>query len=89
MNQAFEQYLIKQGYSQYTKSGHPSTVYDYQKRVLKVCEYEHTDLPGLASMIDSIVVEYDVGGKKEELGHKSHNAIINALRAFRGFVHSN
>ena len=38
MIEGFENYLIKEGYSQYTPSGNPSTVYDYCRRVERVCE---------------------------------------------------
>ena len=37
----FERYLISKGYSQTTPSGNPSTVYDYIKRIDKICKFEH------------------------------------------------
>ena len=37
MLEKFMKYLIQQGYSEYTPSGNPSTVYDYAKRIQKIC----------------------------------------------------
>ena len=89
MKKQFEQYLIDNNYKQFTPSGNPSTVYDYIKRIDKDCEWEQCSWPELAGKIDSAVKSYDAGGAKEELGHKSHNAVICALRVFKSFVHSN
>lgn len=86
MKNQFEKYLINQGYSLTTPSGNPSTVYDYQKRIDKVCEWENCSWETLALNISVIVVLYDVGGAKEELGNKSHRAVINALKQFKNFV---
>ena len=40
MLENFKQYLIEQGYSEFTPSGNPSTAYDYMKRVEKICDRE-------------------------------------------------
>ena len=85
MKDQFKAYLIKQGYSVTTPSGNPSTVYDYVKRIDKVCEWEYSTWKELAQNIDSIVIKYDVGGKKEHLGNKSHKAVINALKRYAEF----
>ena len=71
MRDRFKEYLILQGYKTVTPSGKPSTVSDYLKRIDKVCEYEHMTYEVLASNIDHIVSEYDVGGPKEALGKVS------------------
>ncbi len=89
MKEQFKAYLIDQGYSVVTPSGKPSTVYDYQKRIDKVCEWEHTTWVGLATSIEKFVALYDVGGLKEDYGNKSHKAVINALKRFEEFVMSN
>lgn len=86
MKKQFEEYLINKGYKQTTPSGHPSTVYDYIKRIDKVCEWEDMTLKQLADSIQKIVHQYDIGGEKENLGKVSHNAVINALRRFYDFV---
>lgn len=36
----YKQYLIDQGYKEYTPKGHPSTVDDYVRRVDRVCKSE-------------------------------------------------
>lgn len=86
MKNNFENYLISQGYSQKTPNGNPSTVYDYIKRIDKVCEYEKTSWEMLAQHIATTVREYDIGGIKQELGDQSHRAVINALKRFEEFV---
>lgn len=80
MKEKFMDYLTKQGYSLTTPAGNPSTVYDYAKRVDKVCEWENTTWTGLADNINNIVSLYDIGGAKEEYGLKSNRAVINALK---------
>lgn len=86
MKEQFEKYLIKMGYSLVTPSGKQSTVYDYKKRIDKICEWEGLSWEGLAENISGMVSKYDVGGSKEEWGHKSHNAVINALRRYQDFL---
>ncbi|NLA43794.1 RpiB/LacA/LacB family sugar-phosphate isomerase [Candidatus Saccharibacteria bacterium] len=39
MKEQFKAYLTEKGYSVTTTAGNPSTVYDYVKRVDKVCEW--------------------------------------------------
>jgi hypothetical protein len=86
MKDSFERYLIEQGYKVTIPAGNPSTVYDYIKRIDKVCDWENMTWSELANNIGKIVAEYDVGGSKEDYGRKSHNAVINALRRFYEFV---
>ncbi len=84
---AFEDYLRKRGYSEYTPSGKQSTVFDYAKRIRKVCEWENLkDLNELAEKIHDIVPKYDEGGERADDGAKSHKAYINALKRFREFI---
>lgn len=86
MKKQFEEYLINKGYKQTTPSGQPSTVYDYIKRIDRVCEWENMNWEQLADSIQKILCQYDIGGEKENLGKISHNAVINALRRFSDFV---
>lgn len=86
MKKQFEEYLINKGYKQTTPSGQPSTVYDYMKRIDRVCEWENMNWEQLADSIQKILSQYDIGGEKENLGKISHNAVINALRRFSDFV---
>jgi hypothetical protein len=82
----FENYLIEQGYSITTPAGNPSTVYDYGKRIEKICEWENTTWNGLAANIGIILPKYEIGGIKETFGSKSHNAVRNALRRFSEYL---
>lgn len=86
MKKGFENFLVKQGYKLTTPSGNPSTVYDYLKRIDKVCEWESTSWEGLANSIGVIVKVYDVGGEKEDFGKKSHRAVINALKRYQEYI---
>ena len=86
MKTKFEEYLIGQGYRLITPSGKPSTVYDYLKRIDKVCVWEGCTWKELSENIDSIVEMYDTGGEKSDLGNISHRAVINALKQFEKFV---
>lgn len=86
MEEQFYNYLVKRGYSVTTPTGKPSTVYDYTKRIERVCSWENTTWSGLARHINVIVAMYDVGGSKEELGRKSNCAVINALKRFSEFL---
>lgn len=81
----FKTYLIKQGYSELTPSGNPSTVYDYGKRVENILERERISILKLAENIDFYVSKYDTHGIEAEYGNKSHRAIINALKRFQDF----
>lgn len=76
----FEEYLINMGYSQFTPSGAPSTVYDYLKRIDKVCTIEKIDWIDIPERIEQLIGEYDIGGIKESIGAESHNAVISALK---------
>ncbi len=86
MKNKFELYLINQGYKQTTPSGRPSTVYDYIKRIDSVCIQENESWASLAQKIDFIVQAYDKGGCKEDLGQKSHRAVINSLKRYAEFI---
>lgn len=86
MKEQFKAYLTEKGYSVTNPAGNPSTVYDYVKRVDKVCEWENTTWTGLAGNINNIVAMYDIGGTKEEYGLKSKSAVINALKRFQEFL---
>jgi hypothetical protein len=85
MLESFKRYLIEQGYSEYTPSGNPSTVYDYEKRIEKICEREGISVQQLADNIGVYVKKYDTFGSEEEFGKRSHNAFICALKRFEEF----
>lgn len=85
MKSKFTEYLIKNGYKQFTPKGYPSTAYDYPNRIEKVLYWEKMTWEELAENIDVIKSKYDINGEKSELGKKSHNAVISALRRFYEF----
>lgn len=89
IKEKFEKYLIDEGYKQITPSGNPSTVYDYVKRINKICEWENITWQELVDNIQIILPKYDTGGEKEDLGKRSHSAVINALKRFSEFVSDN
>ena len=86
MKKLFVQFLIEKGYKEFTPSGHPSTVYDYSKRIDSICEWEGISWERLAEDVKNILPQYEKGGEKEALGAKSHNAVRSALRCFAQFV---
>ena len=83
---AFEEYLISSGYSEYTDSGNPSTVFSYTRAIKSVLEEEGLSWHSLQRDIENIVPIYDIGGAKEYIGAKSNYTVINALKRFREFV---
>lgn len=84
----FKEWLINKGYKEFTPRGNPSTVYDYLKRLDGVCSWENITLTELYQNITDIRKLYDYNGPKKELGAKSHNAYISALRRFEEFKES-
>lgn len=90
MKEQFRKFLINKGYKTVTPSGNPSTVYDYMKRIDKVCEWEFIDnWATLSKNIAQVRLQYEPSGEKSKLGAKSHNAVICALRQFEEFVNQN
>ena len=86
MIENFKRYLIEQGYSEFTPSGNPSTVYDYVQRIKKICDRENITVKILAENINFYVDKYGPVGSESEFGKRSHSAFINALRRFENFL---
>lgn len=87
LDKNYKEWLVDRGYKEYTPSGHPSTAYDYVKRINFVIEQEHySSWENVADKIDFLLHEYGENGKKAELGRKSHNSVISALRRFKEFL---
>ena len=76
MLERFKRYLIQQGYCEYTPSGNPSTVYDYVKRIKRVCKREGVSIEKLSDKIGFYVKKYDTLGSEAKYGKSSHNAVI-------------
>lgn len=89
LREQFYQFLLKEGFSDKTPSGNPSTTYDYLKRIDFVCENESLNWESLAQNIDTILNDYGATGIKAELGAKSHNAVFSALKQYKLFVEQN
>lgn len=85
MLEKFKRFLILKGYSEFTPSGHPSTVYDYIKRIERICKREQISIHQLCENISFYVERYDTFGSEEDFGKRSHNAFICALKSFQEF----
>ncbi len=83
---AYKNYMVRQGYKEYTPAGNPSTVYSYSNAVENVRQSENLSWNELVEQIENLVALYGPGGSKEEEGRKSKSTVINALRAFMNFV---
>lgn len=86
MRDEFAKFLIRRGYKTETPSGNPSTVYAYLNSMDWICSEEHLSWRSLAENIDGLLVDYDVGGRKQHEGEKSHRTVINALKRFSEFI---
>lgn len=86
MLEEFYNYLISQGFSEYTKSGRKSTVYSYCNRIELVCNNENITFAQLEKDIHLIIPKYDYGGEYENIGMRSSKTCINALKAFGDFI---
>ena len=62
----FKEYLAEKGYKSTTPSGNPSTVYDYAKRIQRVCKRENISERKLAEDIRLYVKKYDTNGQEAE-----------------------
>lgn len=82
----FEIWLQNKGYSSVTPSGHPSTTYDYVKRVKKVASEEGMEVQELAECIDDILPQYSANGVKAAKGAESNSTVFNALKQFKNFI---
>lgn len=86
----FKEYLISKGYKEFTPSGHPSTAYDYCKRIRFVMETEnYLSFNNVVNDIDKLLIDYGPFGCKAKLGAISHNSVISALRRFKEFILEN
>lgn len=86
MLEKFRTFLIGQEYSEVTPSGKPSTVYDYEKRIKRICERENVSINEFANNIEYYVDQYGPDGKDADFGRKSHNAYISAIRKYAEYL---
>ena len=87
IKEKFTQYLKDMGYSEFTPKGTPSTVYDYTYRIDYVIYYEQfRDWFDIIENIKQLLQDYSKYGIKGDIGSKSNNAVISALRRFDEFL---
>jgi hypothetical protein len=86
IEEAFEAYLINEGYKVETDSGNPSTVYSYINGINTVLDEEGISWTVLKRDIGDIIEMYDEGGSKYHIGSRSNRTVINALYRFREFT---
>lgn len=58
LKKQFEKYLISQGLSEKTRSGNPSTVYDYITNIQRVCRNKNMSVDDIVVNIFNITNEY-------------------------------
>ena len=78
----FENWLLNNNYR-------PTTAFDYQGRIERLCRKEGYTLSHLAENIASILPEYEINGKQSAYGKRSHTSVRQALRRFKMFLVSN
>lgn len=83
---AYSKYLKDKGYSEESKNGNPSTVYDYTQRLERICKRENfISLDELGENISEIIKKYSPNGSEAEYGSQSHSSNIKALKLFYEF----
>lgn len=83
----FRDYLTNEAKSKTT--GRPysqNTVSEYLSAINVICREEGLSFQDLFDSADSVCNQYEIGGCKEHLGKRGHNAYRNALRRFVEFV---
>lgn len=91
----FKEWLIKQGYSEKTKSGRPSTVYEYISQINKVCDivYQDHNIPHWELLAEDIypILGFYTLCKKEDAQITADNIsqtkdfLINFLSRMRAY----
>ena len=84
----FETFLVREGYSIESPSGHPSTVAQYLRSVDEVRAEEGLTWNDMITDICTIIPMYDFGGCKEDLGNRGHRTVVNALFRFKEYTHT-
>lgn len=78
----FREYLNINGYS-------PNTVNAYLSAIRQICQIERISFCELYRNIDAFVLQYRIGGKKEDLGERGHGTWRNALNRLQDFKNNN
>ena len=88
MKKDFKNYLINAGFSLYTPSYQPSTIYDYLRGLKRVCIEEKMTIDAVAANIDTLVMKYQPAGASANVGRSIHRSCRCGLVAFAKFVKS-
>ena len=79
MLKEFENWLLNNNYR-------PTTAFDYQGRIERLCRKEEFTLAYLVENIASILPQYEITGEKSSYGKRSHTSVRQALRRFKMFL---
>ena len=84
---AFEYFLLKKEYSELSEKGNESTVYDYSKRVMRICKQEgFASLDEFLPNLRELMNEIDKGIDKTEKGTLLDKNDKSALKKFYEFI---
>ena len=84
---AFEFYLLKNEYSEVSDKGNDSTVFDYSKRVMRICKQEgYSSLDDFLPNLIELITEIDNGSDRTKSGIVLDKNDKSALRKFRDFI---
>ncbi len=86
MQNTFKNWLVMQGFKEFSANGDRSTAYDYSRRVDLVRKAEGLTWNELVAQIDDILPLYLSNGKKATDGRISHESVLNAMRQFHRFT---
>ena len=79
MLKEFEKWLLNNNYR-------PTTAFDYQGRIERLCRKEEFTLAYLVENIAFIQPQYEITGEKSSYGKRSHTSVRQALRRFKMFL---
>ncbi len=88
MRKEYKNWLIANGFSLYTPTYKPSTVYDYLRGLKRVCVEEKLTVEGVAANISTLVMKYQPGGEQSNTGRSIRRSCRCGLVQFAKFVQS-
>lgn len=88
MKKEFKNWLIDNGFSLYTPSYQPSTVYDYLRGLKCVCKTENMTVDMVAANINSLVMKYQPGGECSGIDKSIRRSCRCGLVQFSKFIAS-
>lgn len=77
----FENWLLENKYK-------PTTALDYSLRIDRICRKQKYTLEHLCNNINDILPLYMKGGKRANIGNRSHSSYRQALKQFNLFLMS-